>query len=394
MKVLFINTVFGRGSTGSLVKSIGDFLEGHGDRYAVAVGRGHSDDSRVFRIGTDAGLYAHAILSRVTDRAGFYSRHQTQRLLSFIRSYNPDVIHIHSLHGYYIDIVTLFGFLKTEFRGRVVWTLHDCWPITGHCTHFTAAGCEKWKTECGSCVQKRCFPTSYAADSSRRNFRQKKHLFRGVPNLTVVTVSDWLKGVVGSSFLKDYPVVRIYNGVDLSQFKPSGSDIRKQYGLESKTVVLSVADGFDERKGLPSVLELSGTAPDGWIFVIIGMDERLKGKLPGNVMGLAHLKDRSELVKWYSAADVLYNPSEEETFGMVTVEAMACGTPAVVMDSTASPELIINGECGCVVERGTPAEERIKLVEQALSKGKAREAASFFSVEKMCESYYHLYGGR
>ena len=220
MKVLFINTVYGRGSTGRIVADLGKMLEENGHEFKVAYGRGnHKEDLHCYRIGNDLDMYIHAGLSRITDRTGFYSKSATRKLVEFIRVYDPDIIHLHNLHGYYLNIEILFQFLANEYKGRVIWTLHDCWAFTGHCVHFTYAECDMWKTGCSNCHQKNEYPASFLYDRSTKNYRDKRSLFTTVKNLEIVTVSNWLKKTVEESFLKNAKVTCIYNGIDTDRFR-------------------------------------------------------------------------------------------------------------------------------------------------------------------------------
>lgn len=391
MKVLFINTVYAKGSTGTIIRDTGKYLEANGHEYKVAVGRGDDSDEHVYRIGNDIDMHLHALCSRITDRAGFYSKKETRKFLNFVRDYNPDIIHLHNLHGYYINLPILFNYLKKEFKGRVFWTLHDCWTMTGHCTHFTAVGCYKWKDQCSTCPQTRNFPKSYFLDSSSRNHKDKKSIMSGIPNVTVVAVSDWLKSVASESLLKGYYITRVYNGIDLNKFVHTESNILAEHGIKGKKVILSVADGFDEQKGLPALLAVAKEAPADWQFLIIGIEKRYMNLLPNNVTGMERTSNQQELIKFYSAADVFYNPSIEETFGLVTAEAMACGTPAVVMNSTACPELIINDDCGIVLDVNSSTKQVVNALICAMEKTGARKAAENFSVENQCRGYYELY---
>ena len=391
MKVLFINTVYAKGSTGTIIRNTGKYLEANGHEFKVAVGRGDDSDEHVYRIGNDIDMHLHALCSRITDRAGFYSKKETRKFLNFVRDYNPDIIHLHNLHGYYINLPTLFNYLKNDFKGRVFWTLHDCWTLTGHCTHFTAAGCYKWKALCSSCAQTRIFPTSYFLDSSSRNHKDKKIFMSGIPNVTVVAVSDWLKSVASESLLKEYNITRVYNGIDLNKFVHTESNILAEHRIKDKKIILSVADGFDEQKGLPTLLAVAKVAPADWQFLIIGIEKRYMKLLPDNVIGMERTSNQQELIKFYSAADVFYNPSIEETFGLVTAEAMACGTPAVVMNSTACPELIINDDCGIVLDVNSSPKQVVNALTCAMEKTGARKAAENFSVENQCRGYYELY---
>lgn len=389
MKVLFINTVQGKGSTGRIIKEIGQSVEKAGGQYMVAFGRGDDTDPKhTYRIGNNISVYAHALLSRITDKTGFYSRKATKDLVSFIRKYEPDVIHLHNLHGYYVNLEILFTYLKKEFKGKVVWTLHDCWAFTGHCVHYAYAGCDKWKTGCHNCPEKGSYPASMLADRSHKNYLDKKRLFTGVPNMTVVTVSQWLKEQAENSFLGCYPVVRVYNGIDYQIFRPLPSDIREKLGVGDNKMILSVSDGWNERKGFQRLLDLAKNAPADWRFVIVGLDSDQIPKLPENCIGMERTWNQEELVQIYTAADVFYNPSVEETFGLVTAEAVACGTPAVVMDSTACPEPLDG--CG-VVLKTHETQEALEAVAELLHKEKTAPKQTF-TEEKMTAGYLSCYG--
>lgn len=351
MKVLFINSVYGRGSTGRIVSELGDIVEQSGGEYKVAHGRGAKiHDEHCYYIGNKLNVYIHALLSRITDRAGFYSKRATKKLIRFIREYNPDIIHLHNLHGYYLNIEILFKYLKEEFKGKVFWTLHDCWAYTGHCVHYTYAGCDKWKNGCYQCTEKKQYPKSIVKDNCAKNYLQKKELFCGIDNLTLITVSDWLKGQVQQSYLSNYDIIRIYNGVDCCTFSPTESDFKEQYSIKNKKMILSVSDGWNQRKGWDKLLQVVERAPEDWVFVVVGVNRKQIKKLPKNMLGFERIWNKRELIEIYSAADVFFNPSVEETFGLVTAEAMACGTPVVVMNSTACPELIKTENCGIVVK--------------------------------------------
>lgn len=398
MRVLFINTVYGKGSTGRIIKDLGNSIVKDGGEFCVAFGRGECDESiNSYRIGAQKDYMLHALLSRFTDRSGFYSSAPTKKLVDFIKQYNPDIIHLHNLHGYYLNIRILFEYLKNEFKGKIVWTIHDCWAFTGHCPHFTYQKCYKWQTECGDCPEKNGYPKSVLADCSKRNYLEKKELYTGLNNLTVVTVSDWLKEVTEQSILGKYPVKRIYNGVDLNKFKPTESDIRKKYNCENKKLILLVSDGWTERKGYTKLLETAKKSPADWQYIMVGLDKSQISGMPQNVIGLERTWNQQELIDLYSAADLYFNPSVEETFGLVTVEAMACGTPAVVLNSTASPELIKTEKCGIICEPDATADELLQTIEKGLmlkadgGNISARKNAENYSDTIHNEEYMKLY---
>ena len=399
MKILFINTVYGKGSTGRIVRDIGEAAEKLGNVYTAAYGRGNVSvsDAHAWRIGGRAGTVLHAGLARMTDRAGFYSAGATEKFIGFIRRFAPDIIHLHNLHGYCINIEILFGYLKNEYKGKVIWTLHDCWAYTGHCTHYDYAGCYKWKTlECGNCPQKKYYPKSVLLDQSCRNINDKKKIISGVPNMTVTAVSDWLLNEAANSFLNQYPLRRIYNGIDLSVFQPVKENIKEKYGIGGKFLILCVSDGWIPNKGLAHVTALSDRIKGtDMALMMIGVQKALFKKLPSNIIALEKTDSQTELAEFYTAADVFVNPSYEETFGMVSVEALACGTPCIVFDSAACPE-IISGECGTAVERGNDgalaeAVEYYYRLRRNKNSPACRKRACGFSKEASVNEYLNLY---
>lgn len=391
MRILMINTVCGMGSTGRICTDLARSYEQQGHEVKITY-RGTqilSKDAEKYgvQVGTKADVYFHALVSRISDKAGFYSKRATRQLLQYIREYNPDVIHLHNLHGYYVNVELLFQYLKEEFKGKVVWTLHDCWAFTGHCVHYSYVGCDRWKTGCRDCPQKKTYPSSLFADRSRKNYEEKKRLFTGVPNMTIVAVSQWLKEQAEASFLGQYPVVRVYNGIDYSVYRPLHSNIREIMGIGDKKMILSVSSGWDDRKGYGRLRTLAANAPEDWRFVIVGLAKEQISQLPENCIGMERTWDREEMVKLYTAADVFYHPSVEETFGLVTAEAVACGTYAVVMNATACPEPL--GDYGLVLDSGDP-EEAIQKISEVLT-WKNRNPVNLFTKKDMTESYLTLY---
>lgn len=339
MKVLQIN-IFGNLSTGKIAVGLYRGLKENGHDGIVAFARNEiPEDVPNIRIGNKWSVRADGAMSRLTDRAGFYSKHATRKLIQQIKEYNPDVIHLHNLHGYYINVEMLFEYLK-ESRKPVVWTLHDCWAFTGHCCYYSMACCEKWKTGCSQCSQTSAYPKSLFFDNSEWNYQRKRELFTSLPNLRLVCVSKWLEGEVKQSFLKEIPCKVIYNGIDLNVFKPVHSDIRLKYGLNGKKIILGVASTWDVRKGLKDFISLATMLDDEYRIVLVGLTKKQKNGLPANIIGLGRTKTAQELVEMYSMADLFFNASIEETFGLPTVEAIACGTPVIVYDATALPEVV------------------------------------------------------
>jgi glycosyltransferase involved in cell wall biosynthesis len=352
MKVLQINTMVNTTSTGRIAEEIGQTLlnGGHESYIASAVTGPDGSDSRHIQIGNTLDRYAHGIKTRLFDRHGFGSRNATQKLIQEIKRVDPDVIGLHNLHGYYLNIEVLFNYLK-QVQKPVIWTFHDCWPFTGHCSYFDYVGCEKWKTECHDCPLSDKYPASWIVDNSRDNFHRKSELFNGLQNMRVVTPSHWLKKLVNQSFLSSYLVEVIHNGIDLEQFRPvEVEDIKARYHLSGKHLILGVASVWDRRKGLKYFLELSHRLDDRFRIALIGLSKKQAKKLPDNIIPIPRTEHIDELVSFYSAADVFLNPTLVDNFPTTNLEALACGTPVITFNTGGSPEAI-SEDTGIVVER-------------------------------------------
>ena len=385
MKVLFINTVYGKGSTGRIIRDIGQAVEKAGGQYMVAYGRGANVDAdHSYRIGGTISVYIHALLSRITDKAGFYSKNATKALVKFIRGYDPDVIHLHNLHGYYINIEILFDYLKKEYKGKVVWTLHDCWAFTGHCVHYAYAGCDKWKTGCHNCPEKGRYPKSVFVDHSKKNYAKKKRLFTGLQNLTIVTPSSWLAKQANASFLGEYPCVMMNNGIDLSIFFPQPVE-------KNEKMLLNIADGLDERKGYRDLIALMEKLPEDYRLVMVGLKKKDLAKLPESIIPVLRTETMQELAKYYSQAEWFVNTTYEDTFPTVNIEALGCGTPIITYASGGSPE-IIDETCGRVVAVGdVDAIAQIILENQPFAVEACVQRAQNFDKQNNYRKYINLY---
>lgn len=352
MRVLQINSVCGIGSTGRIATDIHSILNKHGHDSYIAYGRGVSKNcNKVIRIGTNYDNYAHVALTRVSDKHGFGSVRATRDFIRKMEEIDPDIIHLHNIHGYYINIQLLFDYLKKADK-PVIWTLHDCWAFTGHCAYFDYAGCDKWKTQCGKCPEKKSYPASKLVDNSKENYSKKKTVFSGVKNMTIVTPSRWLAGLVKQSFLQEYSVEVINNGIDLEVFKPTTNDIRERYKLGNKFIILGVAGVWDRRKGLNYFKELSEKLGKDEAIVLVGLTEKQKEGLSDNVIAIPRTSNVKELVDFYSTADVFVNPTLEDNFPTTNLEALACSTPVITFETGGSTESI-DCNTGVVVEQGS-----------------------------------------
>lgn len=337
----------------------------------------------------------HLLFSRATGIDGRLSLFAIKRFLS--KHKEASLIHLHNLHGYYLNLPYLFRYIK-KHRIPVVWTLHDCWAFTGHCPHFTMAKCDKWKTGCHHCPQYREYPQSLV-DNSRWMYRWKKKWFTGVEDMTIVTPSQWLADLVKESFLKDYPVKVIHNGIDLKIFKPTPSDFRERYEIPAeKSVLLGVAFGWGKRKGLDVFVELARRLePEKYQIVLVGTDEKTDKLLPENIISIHRTQNQTELAEIYTAVDLFVNPTREENYPTVNMESIACGTPVLTFRTGGSPE-ILTEKTGCVV----PCDDIDALEQEILrictinpfSQADCLEHAKSFDMHERFEEYVKLYEER
>lgn len=391
MKILQINSVFKRGSTGRIADDIHQLLLEHGHDSKVAYGRYPVEDTlNTIKIGNKLDNYKHVLKTRVFDLHGFGSKKETEIFIDKVRAYDPDIIHLHNIHGYYLNIEVLFDYLK-EVQKPVIWTFHDCWAFTGHCAYFEYAGCNCWKGE--KCIQKTTYPQSLLFNNSIQNYQNKKEIFTGLKKLTIVTPSKWLKDLVKESFLKDYSVEVINNGINLEVFKPIESNFRSNHNFENKTILLGVANLWDERKGLVYFLELAKKLPNNYQIVLVGLSDKQIKDLPSNILGIKNTTSVEALAEIYGASDIFVNPTLEDNFPTTNLEALACGTPVITFDTGGSPESI-DEKSGIVVDQGDTAKLYQSIINfdfDTFTSNNARKRAELFSKENMLNSYLKIY---
>lgn len=340
MKVLQINSVCGVGSTGRIATDLYKVLEEHGHKCKIAYGRGNApEDIDTIKIGTNFDNYLHVFKTRMFDEHGFGSVDATKKFIEEVKKYDPDIIHLHNIHGYYINIEILFEYLR-EANKPVIWTLHDCWAFTGHCAYFDFVGCDKWKYGCEKCPQKSEYPTSKTKDNSKLNYEKKKKIFTSINNMTIVTPSNWLANLVKESFLGEYNVEVINNGIDLDVFKPTESNFRKKYDLQDKFIILGVASDWSERKGLKYFIELEQKLSEQYKIVIVGVNKKQKDELSKNIISITRTNNPKELAEIYTSADLFVNPTLEDNFPTTNLESLACGTPVITFKTGGSVESI------------------------------------------------------
>lgn len=344
-----INT-FPHGSTGGIMMKEHRELLAKGEESYAFWGRGrNAENDHEMRFATDFEFKRDALETRLGGKAGFRSIAATKRLLRRLDELKPDVVHLHNLHGYYVNVGMLFEWLAAH-ECRVEWTLHDCWAFTGHCAYFTYVKCAQWKTHCAyseNCSQLNTYPKTFAGSKSCRwNFEQKKRVFNLVPaeRMRLITPSHWLEGLVKQSFLSEYPIEVRHNTIDKTVFKPTPSDFRERYGIGDRLMILGVASPWTERKGLPGFIRLAKELDsDHFVVVLVGLSkEQIKQVQRDvlNVIALPKTGSVQELAEAYTAADVFFNPTTEDNYPTVNLEAEACGTRVVTYDTGGCRETV------------------------------------------------------
>ena len=357
MPILFqISIEVNSGSVGRIAEQIGQVAISHGWESYITYARNHlSSQSKTIKIGTKWELYWHGIMTRLFDRHCLHSTKATKKLIQQIDRLKPDIIQLHHIHGYFLNMEVLFKYLSS-ISIPVVWIFHDCWAMTGHCAHFDYVGCTKWLKQCEYCEQKKFYPGSYLQDRSFENYLLKRRLFTSVKNMTIVPVSNWLGSIVSQSFLRDYPVEVIQNGIDLGLFSPQNSQCINRMKIrlelsEHSVVLLGVASTWDQRKGLYDFIQLYDIIPSEWEIVLVGLSKSQIKKLPAGIIGIERTENVTQLATLYSLASVFINPTWEDTFPTTNLEALACGTSVITYRTGGSVESV-SEEVGYVVEKG------------------------------------------
>ncbi|MBO7254218.1 MAG: glycosyltransferase [Clostridia bacterium] len=392
MKIVQINATCGVGSTCKICVGISHSLNKQNiENYIL-----YSSISNGYNLGIscsdDYYIKKQAIKSKIFGNYGFNSSKATKKMIEELNRINPDIVHLHNIHGHDCNLELLFSYLK-EKKIKIFWTFHDCWAFTGYCPHFTMVKCNKWKSCCFDCVQRREF--SFLFDKSKKLYNEKKRLFQGL-DLTVITPSQWLADLVGESFLKDYPIKVINNGIDLSVFKPLKSSFREKYNISSsKKIILGVSFGWGVKKGLDIFIELSKRLDrEKYQVVLVGTDSKVDNTLPKEILSIHRTQNQTELAEIYSAADVFINPTREENYPTVNMESIACGTPVITFKTGGSPEML-DETCGSVVEcNDIDALEREVVrvcTEKPYSEAECVKKALEFDQNERFDEYIKLY---
>lgn len=346
MKVVQINASL-NGSTGKICKAVSGLLTEKGVENYIFYSAKESDFHCGVKYQKNGYTRMQTAFSRLLGNYGFNAKLSTKKLIKQLKKIQPSVIHLHNVHSHNLHLGLFFEYVK-QTNVKVFWTFHDCWAFTAYCPHFDRIGCEKWESGCFSCPQKKQY--SWFFDKSKRLYEKKKKALTGVNDMTIVTPSKWLAGLVKRSFLKEYPVKVVHNGIDLSVFQPTKSDFKEKYRLQNKKIVLGVAFDWGVGKGLDVFVDLSKRLSTDYQIVLVGTDENVDKQLPKEILSIHRTKDQKELAGIYTAADVFVNPTREETYPTVNMESIACGTPVVTFKTGGSPE-IVDETCGFVVKK-------------------------------------------
>ena len=398
MKLLQINPVVRLNtSTGRIMKEIGELAMSAGWESYIAYSRARdgvpAHSSQLVPVGDKLDLAVHAVATRLFDAHGLVSHRATRQLIKEIRRIDPDVVHIHNVHGYFLNYPLLLKFLQ-ESGKPVIWTVHDCWLYTGHCYYYSAARCDKWKTGCGHCPQKRAFPASWLVDGSARNWKKKQQAFAPMERLVICPVSDWIRREMSESLLKDKPFQVIHNGIDLSTFRPEAAEGEAPL---PGTTILAVATLWHQEKGFPDLVRMAGLLREDEHLILVGrMSEEQIRQLPAGVRHVPRTRDADKLAALYAQATVFVNPTWQDNYPTVNLEALACGTPVVTYRTGGSVEAV-TPETGFVVEQGNVEEmlEKVRTI-AASSRESYREscrarALAHFRKEDCYQQYIHLY---
>ena len=382
-----INSVSGIRSTGRICTDIADGLMGKGYKVSIVYGRESvpsAYESISHKFGNKFELYSHVAISRSLDLHGYGSIIGTKKIIRYIKDFKPDIIHLHNLHGYYINVFKLFEYLKT-YEGKILWTLHDSWAFTGHCACFTYSNCYEWKKGCRECKHKTTYPSCSGLSNSEKNILLKKEAFSHVKNLRIVTPSIWLASMVKDSFLGHYPISVIHNGINTEIFRRRENTIKETYGIEGKVLILGVASYWGKARGIETFKKLATELGEGYSVMMVGVNQKQKESLPPNIICIPRTNSAEELAEIYSGADIFVNATLDDNYPTVNLEAISCGTPVITYDTGGSGESA--SIFGYVVERGNYREliNTIKNFEQPKMK------SHDFSYQNMVNEYLRLY---
>lgn len=396
MTVLQINATYASGSTGTIVQDLQQCCHNNGIDCYVAYAQSHLPSSQIqngYKIGNIFSNKLHALLARVNGQQAYFSYFPTMALLRYIRQLKPDVIHLHNLHSNYINLNMLLRFLARHNIATVV-TLHDCWFYTGGCFHYTNVHCNKWQSKCGNCPKKRQDTPAYLFDLSSKILKDRYKYFSAIQNLTIVGVSEWITKECQKSVFKGKHCITIYNGIDTDVFKPTPSNLREEYGLKDKFVILGPASKWLDSVNKEVLQTVTENLDTDTVLLLFGCNQNIPN-LPPNVKTIGFTRNKKELAIIYSMADVFVNCTREESLSCINLEAQACGTPVITFSNTGVSETV-DGINSIRVANGNGEALSIALEERRkrslISKDKLLKWVDEKFEEKVTyRKYIHLY---
>ena len=398
MRVVQINTTCHTGSTGKICVSISEILSNIDVENYIIYTERKSDFVYGIKCGNYVNKKMQALKSLIFGNYGFNSKKTTKQIIKQIEKIKPNIVHIHNIHGYFLNYKILFDYLS-KAGIPVIWTVHDCWLYTGHCYYYSFTQCDKWRMTCNNCPQRLAFPTSFFIDRSKQNFFDKQAAFCSMPKdkLTIVPVSKWIRGEMQQSFLKDYNYQVIHNGIDTDTFNIYDTEaVKAKYNLTGKHIILGVASIWSEEKGLNDFVRMAPLLHDEEVIVLVGIKEEEKRLLPNNIVPIARTENIRQLAELYAAADAFVNPTWQDNYPTVNMEAIACGTPVVTYRTGGSIETI-TPDTGIIVEQGN-VQGLLNAARSIRAKGKEYYqpkcrgyALAYFKKEERYTEYLELY---
>lgn len=393
MIIVQINSTAGSGSTGKIALDISDYLDNNDVRNYILYNSGQCNNKNAIKYQFKISRKAIALVSRLTGRYGFIGCFNTLNLIKKLEKINPDVIHLHNLHSHNCNLSMLFDYIKKN-NIKVIWTFHDCWTFTGGCTHFDYYKCEQWKTCCKECVQKKKY--SWFFDKSKRNYLDKMQAFSRVKDLTIVCPSQWLANLVKQSFLKEYSIKVINNGINLENFQPIDNNTFDSLIDRNKKILLGVASSFGERKGYNDFITLAQIIDkEKYQIVMVGVNKQQIAELEKfNIIGIERTENQVQLAELYSLANCFINCTYEDNFPTVNIEALACGCPVITYNTGGSPE-VIDKQNGLIAEQGDVYNlyEKIQMldIDEKMKNEISINAKNKYASELMAKKYLELY---
>ncbi len=394
MRVLQINATYGYSSTGLIAKDIGDMLVENGEEPFFAYQSCNNAPKNGYRVGNKLDWKLHALFCRLSGKQAYYSKLATKKLIKYIASIKPDIVHLHNLHSNYIHLNLLLQYLAEEDIATVI-TLHDCWYFTGKCFHYADIGCERFKNGCGNCPKKKAPPCSLFFDQASKVLKDRYKYLSNIPRLAIVGCSDWVCNEAQKGILRGFNITRIYNGVDVDVFKPYEANILKEtYGVDC-VYVMGMANKWLLSANKVLLNSIAKTLNDRFKLVLVGCKEEqiseLK-QLSSNIIPIGFINGRIELAQYYSAANVFVNVTHVDTLPTVNMESICCGTPVITYDSCGSPELILEG-CGAIMSEKELNNAFLSQFQRfdKINNAHLANAHEQFNKEKVYLEYYKLY---